>query len=67
MGGSTGQGFSLDALLTGENPLAPVTPDEIKSEAILYTLSPFEQTYIFDERALALFSEFSSSQSKPDR
>ena len=32
-----------------------MTPDEIKSEAILYTLSPFEQTYIFDERALVAF------------
>ena len=32
-----------------------MTPDEIKSEAVLYTLSPFEQTYIFDERALVAF------------
>ena len=32
-----------------------MTPDEIKSEAVLYTLSPFEQTYIFDERSLVAF------------
>lgn len=32
-----------------------MTPDEIKNEAVLYTLSPFERTYIFDERALVAF------------
>ena len=32
-----------------------MTPDEIKSEAVLYTLSPFERTYIFDERSLVAF------------
>ena len=32
-----------------------MTPDEIKSEAILYVTNPFERTYIFDERRLVAF------------
>ena len=32
-----------------------MTPDEIKSEAVLYCLNPFDRTYIFDERSLVAF------------
>ena len=32
-----------------------MTPDEIKSEAVLYINNPFERTYVFDERSLVAF------------
>ena len=32
-----------------------MTPDEIKSEAVLYVTNPFEQVFVFDERSLVAF------------
>mgnify|MGYP007077117444 CR=1 FL=1 len=32
-----------------------MTPDEIKSEAVLYCMNPFERTFVFDERSLVAF------------
>ena len=32
-----------------------MTPDEIKSEALLYVLNPFDQVFVFDQRSLVAF------------